>query len=83
MASSSSAAISRTNKRSREGKSSSQSFHGKRFNSQTKHILMKVMEYFENEAKKSKGRPNVIEKVIKATGKTGRVMKLFMNWLVL
>ena len=62
MASSSSAAISRANKHSREGESSSQSIHGNSLNSQTKHILMNMVEYFENEAKKSKGRPNIIEK---------------------
>ena len=53
---------------------------------------MNVVEYFENEVKKSKGRPNVIEKIMKATGKSGCVMKtihelacswlaLFMNWI--
>ena len=91
MASSSSAAILRANKRSREGESSSQSFHGKRLNSQTKRILMNVVEYFENEVKKSKSHPNVVDKITKATGKTGCVIKtihelcswlvLFMNWL--
>ena len=36
---------------------------------------MSVVEYFKNEVKKSKGHPNVIGKVIKATDKTGCVMK--------
>ena len=43
--------------------------------SQTKRILMNVVEYFENEVKKSKSRPNIIDKITKATGKTGCVMK--------
>ena len=60
--------------------------------SQTKHILMNVVKYFENEAKKSKSHPTIIDKITKATGKTGCVMKtihklacswlvIFMNWL--
>lgn len=36
---------------------------------------MNVVEYFENEAKKSKGRPNILDKVTKATGKIGCVVK--------
>ena len=37
---------------------------------------MNVVEYFENEAKKSKSYLNIIDKKItKATGKTGCVMK--------
>ena len=35
-----------------------------------KHLLMNVAEYFEKEAKKSKGHPNVLERVSKATSKT-------------
>ena len=53
---------------------------------------MNVVEYFKNEAKKSKGCPNIIDKITKAAGKTGCVMKtihelaclwlvLFINWL--
>ena len=75
MASSSSAAISRANKCSREGKSSSHSFQGKHLTNQTKRIFMDMVEYFKNEAKKSKGRPNVIDKVIKATSKTDCITK--------
>ena len=73
MASLSSAATSRANKLRREGESTSQdkyTFQGKRLNSQTKHLLMNVVEYFEKEAKKSKGHPNVLERASKATGKT-------------
>ena len=76
MASSDSRATSRANKRPTQGESSSSplsdkhSFKGKRLTSQTKHLLMNVVEYFEKEAKKSKGHPNVFEKVSKATGKT-------------
>ena len=33
------------------------------------------MEYFGNEAKKSKDRPNILEKVTKATSKTGCVVQ--------
>ena len=62
MTSLSSAAISRANKCSRKSESSSQSFQGKCLNSQTKHILMNMVKYVENKVKKSKGRPNVIEK---------------------
>ena len=69
MALSSSTAISRANKCSREGKTSSHSFQGKRINSktkqETKRILMNMVEYFENEVKKSKGRLNVLDKVTK------------------
>ena len=67
MESLSSAATSGTNKR-RRGKSTSQdkyTFQGKSLHSQTKHLLMKVVEYFEKEAKKSKGYPNVLERVPK------------------
>ena len=55
--------------------------------SQTKRILMSVVEYFENKAKKSKSRPNIIDKITKATSKTGCVMKtihehgLFDSWI--
>ena len=73
MASLSSAAASRANKRCREDKSTSQvkyTFQGKHFKCQMKHLLMNVVEYLEKEAKKSKGHPNVLERVSKATGKT-------------
>ena len=73
MASSDFRATLRANKRSRGSESSSRerySFKGKRLASQTKYIVMNVMEYFEREAKKSKGHPNILEKVSKATGKT-------------
>ena len=75
MASSDSRAILRANKRPRAGESSSllsrekYSFKGKHLVSQTKHVVLNVMEYFEREAKKSKGHPNILEKVCKATGK--------------
>ena len=36
---------------------------------------MNVVEYFENEARKSKSHPNIIDKITKATGKAGCVMK--------
>ena len=49
-ASSSSAAISRANKYHREDEYSSQKeIQGKRLIRETKHILMNVVEYFENE----------------------------------
>ena len=54
-----------------EYKSTSQikyTFQGK-FKSQTKHLLMNVMEYFDKETKKCKGHPNVLERVSKATSK--------------
>ena len=70
----SSTSTSRANKRHREDKSTSQvnyTFQGKHLKHQTKHLLMNVVEYFEKEAKKkSKGHPNVLERVSKATGKT-------------
>ena len=72
MASSSYRAISAANKRPRGSKSFSllpqenlYSFCGKRLTSQSKKIMMNVMEYFKNEAKKSRGHPNVVEKVCK------------------
>ena len=36
---------------------------------------MNMVEYFEKEAKKSKGYPNALERVSKAIGKTGCVVK--------
>ena len=54
----SSASTSRANKHCREVESTSQvnnTFQGKRLKRQTKHFLMNVVEYFEKEAKKSKG----------------------------
>jgi len=40
---------------------------------------MNVMEYFENEAKKSRDHPNVVEKVCKATGKAA--LSLNIVWI--
>ena len=87
MASSDSSATTRATKRSRRGGSSplplqeKYSFKGKRLTSQTKRVLMNVVEYFENEAKKSKGHSNVLERTSKATGKTGYIAENYMNWL--
>ena len=51
---------------------------------QTKRILMNVVEYFENEAKKSKSYSNIIDKIRKATSKTGcTIHELACLWLVL
>ena len=72
MASSSSTAIPRVTKRRRGEDSPSQekySFTGKRLTSQSKRIVMNVVEYFTNEAKESKGHSNVVERVHRATGK--------------
>ena len=72
MASSSSTATPRVTKRRREEDSPSQekySFTGKRLTSQSKRIVMNVVEYFTNEAKKSKGHSNVVERAHRATGK--------------
>ena len=69
----SSAATSRANKHHREDESTSQvkyTFQGKHLKCQMKDLLMNMVEYFEKEAKKSKGHPNVFERVSKATGKT-------------
>ena len=69
---------SRANKRSRRGESSSHekhSFQGKRLTSQTKRVVMNMVEYFKREAKKSKGHPNIVEKVSKATGKMVILLK--------
>ena len=76
MVSSSSAATSRADKCHREDESSSQdkyTFQGKCLTSQTKHVLMNVVKYFKKEAKKIKGYPNILERLSKATGKTGCV----------
>ena len=76
MASSISRATLQANKQPRGGESSTlptrekYCFTGKRLTSQTKHVIMNVMEYFEREAKKSKGHPNILDKVCKATGTT-------------
>ena len=78
MASSSSTVTSRANKCRREDESSTQdkyTFQGKLLSSQTKHVLMNMVEYIKKEAKKSKGYPNVLERVSKATGKTVYVVK--------
>ena len=65
---------SRANKYHRKDESTSQvnyTFQVKHLKHQTKHLLMNVAEYFEKEVKKkSKGHPNVLERVSKATGKT-------------
>ena len=58
MASLSSVSTSRANKHRREDESTSQvnyTFQGKHLKCQMKHLLMKVVEYFKKEAKKSKG----------------------------
>ena len=78
MALSSSTATSRANKCLRGEESSSQpseekySFKGKRLTSQTKHERGGI---FWKESKKSKGHANALERVTKATGKTGHVVK--------
>ena len=78
-------ATSRANKRPGGAQSSSlpsrekYCFTGKRLTSQTKHVVMNVKEYFEREAKKSKGHPNILDKVCKATGKT--VISLKITWI--
>ena len=70
----SSTSTSRANKRHREDESTSQInyiFQEKHLKHQTKHLLMNMVKYFKNEAKKkSKGHPNVLERVSKATSKT-------------
>ena len=72
MASLSSAVTSKADKHHGKDESTSQvkyTFQGKSFKCQTKHLLMNLVEYFEKEAKKSKGHPNVLERVSKVTGK--------------
>ena len=70
----SSTSTSRANKCHREDESTSQInyiFQEKHLKCQTKHLLVNVVKYFEKEAKKkSKGHPNVLERVSKATSKT-------------
>ena len=41
---------------------------GKRFNSQTKFLLMKLWDYFEQEVRKSKVSISVKKRISKATG---------------
>ncbi|XP_065893999.1 uncharacterized protein [Dysidea avara] len=41
---------------------------GKTLNSQTKYLLMKLWEYFKQEAKKCKISINIMERISKATG---------------
>ncbi|XP_065911333.1 uncharacterized protein [Dysidea avara] len=41
---------------------------GKKLNSQTKYLLMKLWEYFKQEAKKCKISINITERISKATG---------------
>ena len=85
MASSDYRATSRANKWLRGTQSSSlpsrekYCFTGKHLTSQTKHIIMNMKEYFEREAKKSKGHPNILDKVYKGTGKT--VISLKITWI--
>ena len=72
MASLSSAVTSKADKHHGKDESTSQvkyTFQGKSFKCQTKHLLMNLVEYFEKEAKKRKGHPNVLERVSKVTGK--------------
>ena len=57
------------------------SFTGKRLTSQLKHIVMNVVEYFKNEAKKSKGHSNVVERAHRAIGKAWYIVELYFNWL--
>ena len=82
MASSDCRAASQANKQLRGAQSSSlpsqekYCFTGKRLTSQTKHVVMNVKEYFEREAKESKGHPNILDKVCKATGKTVISLKI-------
>ena len=71
------------NKRPRGSDSSCYSFHGKRLTSQLKHIVMNVMEHFENEVKKSRGHPNTLDKVCKATGKAVITLKIVWKFNVL
>ena len=74
----SSTGTSRSNECCREDESSSQdkyTFQGKHLTHLTKHLLMNMVKYFKKEAKKSKGYPNVLESVSKATSKTGCVVK--------
>ena len=78
MASLSSAVSLRAKKDHREDESTSQveyAFQGKHLKCQMKHLLMKVMEYFEKEAKKSKGHPNILERV----SRQFMLFKLFVN----
>ena len=42
---------------------------GKTIHSQMKHVVMNVWNYFDREAKKSRCRGNLMEKVALATGK--------------
>ena len=42
---------------------------------------MNMVEYSENEAKKSKGHSNILERTSKATGKTCCIAENYMNWL--
>ena len=50
---------------------------GKRLNSQTKFLLMKLWDYFEQEARKSKVSFNVKQRISKATG----IKYLLCNWV--
>ena len=75
----SSTATSRANKRCREDESTSQdkyTFQGKHLNSQTKHLLMNVVEYFKKEAKKSK---MFLKEYQKQPVRQSVLFKLFMN----
>ena len=72
MTSLSSAVTSKANKHHGKDESTSQvkyTFQGKSLKCQTNHLLMNLVEYFEKEAKKSKGHLNVLKRVSKATGK--------------
>ena len=50
---------------------------GKRLNSQTKYLLMKLWNYFEQEANKSKVSVNVKQRISKATG----IKYLLCSWV--
>ena len=46
-----------------------------------KHVLMNMVEYFENEMKKGKDHSNILEKASKAISETGYVAENYMNQL--
>ena len=50
-------------------------FGKKRFNSQARYLIMKLWEYFEQEAKKSRVSVNVKNKISKALGKDSLILQ--------
>ena len=50
---------------------------GKRLNSQTRFLHMKLWDYFEQEARKSKVSVNVKQRILKATG----IKYLLCSWV--